>query len=217
MVYTQAIDALKEGLFSKAKTLFESCGKYKFAPDLVKVCDGEAQLAAGEFEDAWTSCYSKVSAKAKVSGFDVQGRRTYCAAKYNLEKVSGDWTAKSNNVYVWNITKYSFGRYKRKYYLTNLAPNQYVTVEYTDNGNNTFNINISVSFVRYTTPALGGASYLTLTKTLTNQKSFPTSIKLNGNTTLKYKNGAFTISFSRNTKSGRVKNQYRSTVSFRKA
>ena len=173
-------------------------------------------MKAGNLEQAW-SFYSKVNKKAKVTGFDIQGRKTYCSAMLTLSRVEGSWTAVSNNVYVKNITKTRFYKWTRKYYLKNLQTNQYITIKSSDNADGTFNLTVTVSYVRFTTPSLTGASYTTETKELNNIKSFPATIKFGSGAKLTYKNGKYTLTYAKNTKSGKsVKNQYRSTVVYKK-
>ena len=213
--YGQGIDALAKGSYATAKTFFQACGKYKFAADLINACDGEEKLAAGNLADAWTS-YSKVSKKAKVTGFDIQARKTYCNAKNNFSKVNGTWNATSNNCYVKNITKYSFGRYTRKYYLKNLQQGQYITINYSENGDGTFNMSVSVTYVRFASPSLFGAKYYTESKDLTNIKSFPSTVKFSSGAKITFKSNKYVLTYSKNTKSGRVKNQYRSTITYKK-
>ena len=213
--YSQGIDALAKGSYATAKTFFQACGKYKFAADLINACNGEEQLASGKLEEAW-SFYSKVGKKAKVSGFDIQGRKTYCSTKVLLSRVSGNWEAASNNVYVKNITKYSFGKYTRKYYLKRLQGGQDVSIVYSENGDGTFNMTVTVNYIRFKSPSIVGADYFTETKDLTNVKSFPSTIKFSSGAKLVYKNGKYTLTYAKNTKSGRVTNQYRSTIVYKK-
>ena len=173
-------------------------------------------MTSGNLEQAW-SFYSKVNKKAKVTGFDIQGRKTYCSAMLTLSKVEGNWTAVSNNVYVKNITRLTYSKWTRKYYLKNLQTNQYVTVKSSDNADGTFNLTVTVCYVRFTSPSLYGASYTTETKELNNLKSFPSTIKFGSGAKLTYKGGKYTLKYSKNTKSGKkVKNQYRSTVVYKK-
>ena len=110
----------------------------------------------------------------------------------------------------------TYSKWTRKYYLKSLQTGQYISISSSDNGDGTFNMKVYVCYVRFTTPSLYGASYTTESKEFFNIKSFPSTIKMASGAKIVYKSGKYTLTYAKNTKSGRVKNQYRSTVVYKK-
>lgn len=214
--YLQGVGLLIDGSYPEARSCFKECGNYKFAKDLVNVADAEKQYDTGKLSKA-AQLYNKVSKKTKITGFDVQGRKTHVNAKLTLEKVKGNWTAKSNNLKVKHVEA---DKSWRDWHNIGLWTNQTMKISYTENANGTFNITGEVAFWRYT-----NYSYYKYNLTyerhviyfnFKNQKKLPTKVKLEKYVTLKYSKGTFTVVYSKNEKDGSATNQFRSTVAYKK-
>ncbi len=214
--YNQGLVYLVDKKYEDARPFFVLSGKYKFSQDLVYVCDAEEKYEQGAIAQA-VKLYAKVSKKAKITGFDIQGRKAIVNARLTLENVKGNWGVKANTITVKhsdsNTTPYEWRS-------TYPWEGQYVKVSFTQNTNGTFNITIEVTFGAYTN--FSYYSYdlnrelKTVKKTYKNQKKLPTSMKLDSNTTLKYSSGTFSLAYSKYVKSGTATNQFNSSVTYKK-
>ncbi|MCR4777184.1 MAG: hypothetical protein K5869_12500 [Saccharofermentans sp.] len=208
--YVYALSLMKEKKYGDAAELYEECGSYKFSKDMVNACLAEAQLEAGKLWDA-ASTYAKVSKKAKISGFDIQGRKAFISRWYSMDRICGDYAVMNN--YVQAQKRYpAFIRYVT---FTSIHPNQAVSIKYSANNDGTFNITGAVSWARIGKWSENKANMRVILVVsrfeYSHIKKFPTTIKLSGGAKLTYKNGTFKCSF--NKKSGKVK--YTSSVVYR--
>ena len=210
--YANGILLLQAKNYAEAAELFESCGSYKFSKDLVNVCIAEAAMANNKISQAMAA-YKKVSAKTKISGFDVQGRKAFASRWYALDKISGEHSPYYNNIYA---TK-KYPGLIRKFFFRDIIPGQGISIRYSVNTDGTFNITGIVSWARLIRFSDVPASSNDVAKVYDSNiqyahvKKFPTSIKLSGGAKLTYKNGKFTVKFSK--KSGKIK--YYSSISYR--
>ena len=209
--YTLGTNELKSGKYEAAAEHFEKCGSYKYAKDLVNVCIGEAAIANEKLSDAMAA-YKKVSKKASVSGFNVQSRKTFISNWYNMNVICRDYAVATN----WMNSKKRIGNYMMNWYYTSIMPNQAISIKYSVNQNGTFNVTGAVSWGRFLNcPPQGQNSKVKMKVNISRFqfagiKKFPTTIKLSGGAKLVYKNGKFTVKFSK--KSGKVK--YTSTITY---
>ena len=187
--YNQALNLLVKGSYSEAGALFKGLGKYKSSAALVYVCDGEIQYKIGKYAKA-AQLYSKVSTKLKISGFDIQGRRTHVIAKNTLEKVKGEWKASAQVALMEPVSSSSY-----EWRSTIIYGSEHVKLSYSENNNGTFNISIEVCYNRYE-KYKGQTMLHTDVTNLLNQKTFPSKIKIDNHTTLQYKNGTFKLTYS---------------------
>ena len=217
-IYNQGAAALSEKKYEEAKALFESCGNYKYAQDLVKVCQAENEFESGSVNEG-ISLYSKVSKKAKVTGFDVQARKAFCVNWKTVDRASGVHGVYSNSVYVKRITKTGGFRQMKEWFFVGLDTRQAVEIKYSINDDGTFNITGGVGwgrFLNFAESRENVQSEIHISRfELSHVKKFPTTIKLSGGAKLTFKNGTFTVKYSKNKKSGNKKFQYRSTIKYR--
>lgn len=214
--YNQGLLYLKDKSFSQARPFFVLGGSYKFSKDLVNVCDAETKYAEGAISQA-SKLYAKVSKKTKITEFDVQGRKAHVNARLTLENVKGNWSAKTNTIFVKHTESEG---YSHQWNASYVWEGQYITLSFTQNTNGTFNITVEVTFGAYTNYSYYSYDLnhelKTYKKTYKNQKQLPTSMKLDNNATLKYSSGAFKVVYSKYVKSGSATNQFGSTVTYKK-
>lgn len=207
--YANGLAQLKAKNYAEAAELFENCGSYKYSKDMVNVCIAEAAMAKENISEAMAA-YKKVSAKAKISGFDIQGRKAFASRWYAIDKVCHDYSVYSNHIIATkrlsDRTKYALYRY--------IMPGQGISIKYSVNSDGTFNITGAVAWGRITkyadTPENVGLKVVVSNFQFSHVKKFPTSFKLSGGAKISYKNGKFQLKF--NKKSGKIK--YTSNVSY---
>lgn len=189
--YNQALNLLVKGSYSEASALFMGLGKYKSSAALVNVCDAEIQYKAGKYAKA-AQLYSKVSTKIKVSGFDVQGRRTHVITKSTLEKIKGEWSASTQ---VASLKRILSNGSPYEWKDSTIWGSEHVKLSYTENNNGTFNITIEVCYKRF--EKFNGATYYKNNEiSLKNQKTFPSTVKIDNYTKLQYKSGTFKLIYA---------------------
>lgn len=216
--YNQGILYLKQGYFSEARASFVECGSYKFAKDLINVCDAEEEYSNDRISAA-SQLYSKVSKKAdiKAYGFDVQGRKTFIANRLVLEKAKGNYNVKSNTISVKHVESDGYTDEKKSNYILD---GQYLTFGFELNSKNTFDITITVYYARYRNYSYYNyevsAEIVPVTIKRTNLTKMPSSLKIDDYTKLKFEKGVFTLVYAKNEKSGTAINQFRSTVNYKK-
>lgn len=201
--YVNALLVMKEGKYGDAAELFENCGSYKFAKDMVNVCLAEAQLEAGKLSDA-VYTYKKVSGKAKISGFDIQGRKAFVSRWYTMDRICGDYNVTSNFIQVRKTWTSPGMKHIRGWTLKGIRPGQAVSIKYSVNNDGTFNITGAVAWCRILNYSTVEANVRTEVRVSNFQfahvKKFPTSIKLSGGAKLTYKNGEFKLSYYKKSK-----------------
>ena len=208
--YLNGLALLKAKNYGEAAEIFESCGSYKFSKDMVNVCIAEAAMANNKIGEAMAA-YKKVSAKAKISGFDIQGRKAFASRWYALDRICHDYTVYYNHIIA---TKRTPGRLKYLYYKF-IMPGQGMSVKYSVNSDGTFNITGAVGWGRVTkfseNPSNVGSKVIVSNFQFAHVKKMPTSFKLSGGAKIKYKSGTWQLKFSK--KSGKYK--YASNISYR--
>lgn len=217
-IYCQGIERLVAKEFDQGAALFRKCGKYKFAQDLVRVCTAESYYANGSINEA-LSVYSKVSAKASVPGFNIQGRKASIATERSLIKISGEWAAKSNDAYIRIVRKRGKDKVKIKRAQKKLVGGQTLYLAYKENPDGTFDITIQGTYFRYISysrmHALSNAGVTSFEKTYFKVRKLPSSFKISKYLNVKYKKGTFILSYAKNNKKKYKTDQYRSTVKYR--
>ena len=198
--YSYGIALLKEGSGTDAMLVFESLGDYKLSKELLKVSTAESYVKANKISEA-AAVYKTVSKKTKVSGFDVQRRKSFVTAWNTMIKVSGQHGVASNNVQVKKIYV-NFGRRVRQvWYFVGLHSEQGIAIRYSVNDDNTFNVTGTVSWGRFTKFAkeqINVRSEIHVSNfQFAHVKKFPSVIKLSGGAKLKYKNGLFTVTYKK--------------------
>ena len=213
--YLQGTAALAAGKYTEAADFFEACGKYKFAPDLLNASAAEVLIADKKYSQA-AALYSKVSKKAKVTGFNVQGRKSYAIQLNAFENASGIYFVASNDVTVSKIIRMGMFRARKTYYYIGTIPSQGVVIKYSVNPDGTFNMTGRVGWMRFTNFSANQAALKSgivySDFEFSHIKKLPTSFKVKGGATLKYKNGVFTLSYKK-TKS---KAKYKSIIKYRR-
>ncbi len=217
--YNRGVALLLDKDFEKAGEMFTSCGKYSYATELVKVCQAEAYLSKGDLAKA-VQTYSKVSNNVKVNGFNVKARKTHASRRYTLDRQSGTYFVRKNNIYVRKLINFYGAKRWHKWYYPYTVSTQGVDIKYSVNPDGTFHIYGSVTYVRFLNYSadrnqLKGKE-VTNTFDLPRATKIPSKIKL-PNATLTFKGGTFTLVFKKNTKQGGSKVQFRTTVKYRKA
>ena len=221
--YLKGVSRLKAKDFENASAFFGLAGNYKNAKELSYVSDAEQALIEGNVSQA-VSLYSKVSKKTKLSGFDIQGRKKHASLRLAIDKIHGIYYQNTYDIYVQK-TWYTggIGRYKKWYFSSmyyHIAATPNVVVNYDVNPDGTFNIYGSATFVKFVNYA-ETQNGLKIAEPKYNfrfnkVKKFPTTIKLASGTTLKYKNGVFTLTYAKNSKSGSGRIKNRSTTRYKK-
>ena len=215
--YKKGIQLLKEGKFSEAQALFEACGDYEYASDLVTVCRAENEFYNGHYNSA-IAYYARVSEKVEVPGFAVQQKKANISSRISLVKMSGTYYPSSNNI---TMTKYKKKKKLQWWYAIGIWSNQYVQLSYTENDNGTFDVSGYVQFQRYTKFAKKKSKIkkgvYKLPINLKQITKFPNKIQLAKGVTLTYSNGLFVVNYSKTTKSGKNKIVYKSRVAYKKS
>ena len=218
--YEEGLEKLQNKAFADAKAYFLKCGKYKYAQDLARVCTAEIYYKDDRISAA-AKQYKLVSPKVKVSEFDVQGRKAEVTKEASFAVYEGDWTPRSNSIYVKNTKKTRRYRKWKKWYFKSLVTDQSLEITCGKNDDGTYYATIEVSFMRFSNFSYNRddleTNYHYIKRELDNLKTFPTSIKLENGVTLKYKKGVFTLSYAKNVKKGSTKTEFRSTVKFKKS
>ena len=201
--YVNGLSLLKALKYDEAVECYQACGSYKFSKDMVNVCLAEAQLAAGELYNA-VATYKKVSSKAKISGFDIQGRKNFVSRWYTMDRICGDYMVTSNFIQVRKTWTSPGMKHIRGWTLKGIRPDQGISIKYSANTDGTFNITGAVSWCRILNYATVEANVRTETHVSKFQfahvKKFPTTIKLSGGAKLTYKNGQFKVSYYKKNK-----------------
>lgn len=215
-LYNHGINLLLSGTYNRASNIFKELGKYKYASDLANVSNAELHYNLGDYTVA-ASLYSKVSKNVKITGFDVQSRKTHAITKGTLVKIKGKWRVNSQDVYaVWSYPDGS----SSKNSLNTTYTGQYINLTYTENDDGTFNINGEIIYTRYIkfkdTNDYVVPEYPTATINLKNIKSFPSVIKIDYSTQLQYKNGVFTLKYSYDYKCDKFTTKCRSTIKYKR-
>ena len=217
-IYCQGIERLAAKEFDQGAALFRKCGKYKFAQDLVRVCTAESYYANGSLNEA-AAAYSKVSPKTSVPGFNVQGRKISINTERSLIKLSGEWTAKSNDAYIRIVRKRGKHKVKIKRSQKKLVGGQKLYFAYRENPDGTFDVTIQATYYRFVSysrmHALSNAGVASIEKTYFKVRKLPSTFKISKNLTVKYSKGTFILFYSRNNKKKYKTDQYRSTVKYR--
>ena len=207
--YIKATNKFKNKDYAGAGEYFELAGNYKDSKDLLNVCIAEAAIANNKIGEAMAA-YKKVSAKAKISGFNIQARKNFVANWYKMDTICRDYMILSNWIHVEKRTSTQI----RGYSFTSIVPEQAISIKYSVNANGTFNVTGAVSWARFLNCPNDRADIKMDVHVsrfqLTGIKSFPSTIKLSGGAKLVYKNGRFTVKYSK--KSGKAK--YTSTITY---
>ena len=214
--YDKGIQSLQLGKYQEAQALFESCGNYEYALDLVNVCKAEREFNAGNFNSA-IALYSRVSERTEVPGFWVQRKKANISTRVSLVKLSGSYYPTSNKI---TMRKYKKKRFRGGWHAVGIWSPQNVSLSYTENSDGTFNISGYVQFGRYTRfskkRSAVGKEVCSYTINLRHVTRFPNSLKLAKGTTLTYKNGKFVVNYKKTSKSGKTKIVYKSVVTYKK-
>ena len=218
-IYNEALEYLKNGKYAEAQALFEKCGDYGSAKDLITVCKAENEFSKGNYNAA-TSYYQAVSDNAETPGFPIQARKANIATRITLEKMTGNYYPSYNRI--------SMDKYKKKKVVgwwRNVGTwgQQYLTISYNENEDGTFNVTGEVQFMRYTKYAkkesgIKKGTYK-LPIDLKNISQFPEKITLAKGVTLTYQHSVFQLNYSKtdNNKKKKTKVVYKSQVTYKKS
>ena len=217
--YNEGIGLFKSGKFREAQAFFESCGDYKFAKDLVRVCEAENEFSKGNYEAA-KSYYSAVSENADVPGISIQAKKANIETRITLEKMTGNYYPSYNKI--------TMDKYKKKkvigwWHNIGTWGQQHLTISYAENEDGTFDVTGEVQFMRYTKYAKKKSGIkqgpYKLPISLKNISKFPEKIKLAKGVTLAYKRSAFELNYSKTSKNKNQKTKvvYKSQVTYKKS
>lgn len=213
-LYNYGISLLQSKSFADAMLVFESCGSYKSSKELLKVSTAEAYAQNNKLSEA-AKLYKSVSKKTKVSGFNVQARKSHVIAWAAIDKIAKEYYVVSNDI-TCKKTWYTPGmRHRKTWSYIGIETSQGILIKYVENGDGTFNITGRVRWARFTKysdfePNVGRETHQSDFQ-FSHVKKFPSTIKLSGGAKLKYKKGTFTVTYSK--KKGSIK--YKSRIRFR--
>ena len=218
-IYSEGIEYLKNGKYAEAQALFEKCGDYGSAKDLITVCKAENEFSKGNYNAA-KSYYQAVSENAETPGFPIQARKANLETRITLEKMTGNYYPSYNQI--------TMDKYKKKkvigwWHNVGTWGQQYLTISYNENEDGTFNVTGEVQFMRYTKYAKKksgikqGAYKLPIS--LKNISQFPEKIQLAKGVTLTYQHSVFHLNYSKTdtNKKAKTKVVYKSQVTYKKS
>lgn len=205
--------------YAKAKNYFQQAGTYSDAKKMITACDF---LAAEELFDAGClneakKAYNKISADFSYDGKTVKQRLDTLDKCSSIVNACGKWKASYNYIESRNVWKYN-GSWDN-WYLDQVEKAQTITIHCKANANNTFTVEGTVSFYRFTNfsslSAYCNATMKTVNFKIPNVTVIPDKYVIADNTTLKYTNGVFSLSYSvRDDYSSNFYNLYRSDVTY---
>ena len=218
-IYNEGIEKLKDGKYTEAQALFEKCGDYGSAKDLITVCKAENEFSKGNYNAA-KSYYQAVSDKAETPGFPIQARKANLETRITLEKMTGNYYPSYNQI--------TMDKYKKKkvigwWHNVGTWGQQFLTISYTENEDGTFNVNGEVQFMRYTKYAKKKSGIkqgpYKLPIELKNISQFPEKIQLAKGVTLTYQHSVFHLNYSKTdtNKKAKTKVVYKSQVTYKKS
>ena len=217
--YLLGDERFKNKSYSDAIKYYTAAGNYKDAADKVNASNlmtAEDKLKNGFLNEA-KAILLKLPTDYSYNGISVKGRLEMLESHKALVNACGKWTASYNYIETRNVYKRD-GSWDSWYYDT-VLPGQSITIKCRMNNDATFTIEGTVTFERFTD--YSSLSSLCNPTTTTKQFAFEkvngisTSYSLDNNTTLKYSNGTFSISFSeKDNYSSYFYNLYKSSVTF---
>ena len=218
-IYNEGIEKLKDGKYTEAQALFEKCGDYGSAKDLITVCKAENEFSKGNYNAA-KSYYQAVSENAETPGFPIQARKANLETRITLEKMTGNYYPSYNQI--------TMDKYKKKkvigwWHNVGTWGQQFLTISYTENEDGTFNVNGEVQFMRYTKYAKKKSGIkqgpYKLPIELKNISQFPEKIQLAKGVTLTYQHSVFHLNYSKTdtNKKAKTKVVYKSQVTYKKS
>lgn len=195
--YAAGSNELKKGNYASAIDCFAKCGKYKNSLHMLNVCRGEEAFQNDDYAHA-IYYYRKVPQKLKVSGINIKSRKALMNRIAPFESLKGDYVAIGNTLISKNVFKL-FGTSTHWWERKSLQPNQELSLDYTVNSNGTIHLTGYVTFAHYINyyaySSLLDVKVSKLTINKNGLKKFPTTLKINGATKLKYKKKRFTLTF----------------------
>ena len=218
-LYNKGIEYLKDGKYIEARTIFERCGDYGFAKDMVTACKAEYEFSKGNYNAA-KSYYSAVSEEADTPGFPIQAKKANIETRIALEKMTGAYYPSYNHI--------TMDKYKKKKVIgwwraSGTWSQQYLTISYAENEDGTFDVTGEVQFMRYTKYAKKESGIkkgpYKLPINLKSISKFPEKIKLAKGVTLAYKRTVFELNYSKTStnKKAKTKVVYKSQVTYKKS
>ena len=207
--------------YSGAAAKFEKAGDYSDANTYVIACalmEAEDLLSKGYFSKA-ADAYDKLPQDFDFNGISVSQRLSSINSASAFSAISGKWTATKNYIESRNVYRRT-GSWDN-WYIDETLKNQSLEIHCYLNADGTVTLKGSVSFYRFTDysslSAYCNATQTTKSFTIDSVRSIPTSYAIDDNTTLKYANGNFSISYSvRDNYSSYFYNLYNSSVTFGK-
>jgi tetratricopeptide (TPR) repeat protein len=217
--YTLGNIDFKNKSYSYAAFYYSKCGKYKNAQQLVYVCKGEQAFKDKDYAHA-ISNYKKVSKKLKVSGINIKSRKALMNRMAKFESIKGEYSAVSNKLVSMNVFRL-YSTYRNWWTQKELEYGQELVLDYKVNSNGTIHLFGYVShacFYNYSAySSLVNATSRNITISKNGLKKFPTSIKLDSRTKLKYKKHKFTLTYKKKERESIYSyNVYKSTVVYKK-
>ncbi len=186
--------------YDEAKKQLKKAGDNSEAKTYLTACDlmeAEQYLSNGEINKA-KEIYTKLPKDFSFNGIEVSKRKNQFKKFNAFCNISGKWTVTSNYIEARDV-------YRRNgsgdgWVYDEPVSGQSLEVKCYLNNDDTITIKGNVTFRRFT-------KYSSLSKycedgnttksfTIKNVKSIPSSIKIDSNTTLKYANGKFNLSYS---------------------
>lgn len=217
--YLLGDEKFKNKSYSDAIKYYTAAGNYKDAADKINASNlmtAEDKLKNGYLNEAKT-ILSKLPTDYSYNGISVKGRLDILESHKALVNACGKWTASYNYIESRNVYRRT-GSWD-SWYCDKVLPDQSITIKCCMNNDATFTIKGSVTFERFTSySSLSSYCYPTATTkqfTFSKVGGISTSYSLDNNTTLKYSNGTFSISYSeRDNYSAYFYNLYKSSITF---
>lgn len=217
--YLFAEQNLSKSKYSDAKKYYNAAGTYEDAVNKAKICD--LMLAEKEYSDgnlnAAKTALSNLPTDLSYNGVVAGDLLKQLNANSSFVNACGKWTASKNYIESRNI-------YKRNgswdsWYIDNPITSQQITVRCLPNKDGTFTIKGNVEFYRFTDysslSSLCNATSTSRSFTISNVSKIPSSYTIDSDTTLKYSNGTFSISYSKKDNySAYFYNKYNSSVTY---
>ena len=210
---------LKDAKYSDAKLYYTAAGSYQDAKKKVNVCSlmqAEEEYKKGNLSQA-KNAFAAIPADTSYNGVSAKERLQTLEKSSGLIAICGKWKATKNYIESRNVYKRT-GSWD-SWYIDVPQSGQDLTIQCIPNNKGTFTIKGSVSFYRFTNysslSSLCNATITTKSFSIENASQMPSSYQIDGDTTLTYSNGVFSISYSRKDNySAYFYNKYSTTVTY---
>ena len=202
-----------------ARKHFQDAGNYKDAKDMLKVCDlmeAENEAKAGNLNKA-LSMFKKLPADLSYKTVTAGERVKLLESNQSILNVCGKWRASKNYIESRNV--YIRTGSWDSWYLDQTETEQTIVVRCILNNDGTFTLKGTVSYFYFNNysslSSKCNAKLASDSFEVKNLKTIPSTIKIDGSTTLSFSNGVFSVKYSyRDDYSVYFYNLYTSSVTY---